>query len=83
MRERRKAELEELTKLTGKTLDEWQDEARAEGNDANPDASVGYARLMHEIQTERRNAREMHIPIYLLGLLAAGGTVWMRYRGMI
>lgn len=83
LRERRKAELEELTKLTGKTLDEWQDEARTEGNNANPDASVGYARVMHELQKERRNAREMHIPIYLLGLLAAGGTVWMRYRGMI
>ena len=83
LRERRKAELEELTKLTGKTLEEWQDEAHTEGPDAYPDASVGYAAVMNDMQAARRNARGRDIPLYLLGLLAAGGTVWMRYRGMI
>jgi hypothetical protein len=83
LRERRKAELEELNRLTGKTLDDWQDQARTVGSDEDPDATLSYTALLSDLEKAKRQSSERHIPLYILGLLAAGGTVWMRYRGMI
>ena len=83
LRERRKAELEELTVLTGKTLDDWQEEARAADLNTDLDAPAHYTAVLSDMDQERRNAREGHVPLYLLGLLAAGGAGWMRNRGMI
>lgn len=51
LRERRKGELKELTVLTGKSIDNWQENIALNNDDANSSA-VQYAQLIPEIKNE-------------------------------
>ncbi len=77
---RRKKELNELTKLTGKDISSWQDMATNDSEEiANDD--VAYNTIIKEKNNEEDN--HSSTGILSLAALMLGGAGLMRYKGMI
>ncbi len=82
LRKRRKKELFELTNLTGKSIDNWQDIAN-ENTEAAVSNNAQYASIVPEVlQTEADN-KQSKKPLIFLGLMALGSAVVLKYKGMI
>jgi hypothetical protein len=80
LKARRKKELNELTKLTGKDMSSWQDIASNDSEEiANDD--VAYNTIIKEKNNEEDN--HSSTGILSLAALMLGGAGLMRYKGMI
>jgi len=82
LRKRRKNELVELTALTGKDINTWQDDAAAV-NDEEDVADAQYATLLPQVKEEME--RENHSPagMILMGMVLIGGAGFLRWKGFV
>ena len=79
---RRKAELLELTALTGKDIDNWQEDATAK-DDEEDVAEAQYASLLPQVKIDRENDNQSTKGFLLIGLAFAGAGAVMRWKGVI
>ena len=82
LKKRRKAELNELTALTGKYIDNWQDMAAAK-NDEEDVKDAQYATLIEQGREERQAGNRSFAGFVLLGAALLGSGVFMRSKGII
>lgn len=82
LKKRRKAELDELTALTGKDIDNWQDMADAK-HDEEDVKDVQYATLIRQSKEEKQAGNRSFAGFVLLGAAMLGSTVFMRSKGII
>lgn len=82
LKKRRKAELMELTNLTGKDIDTWQEDAAAK-NDEEDVATAQYASLLPEVKAdqEKNDQSPKGFLIMAAAMLGCGGL--MRWKGLI
>jgi hypothetical protein len=82
LKKRRRNELIELTALTGKDIDTWQDDASAK-NDEEDVADAQYATLLPQVKQEME--REDHSPsgIILTSMIMLGGAGFLRWKGFV
>ncbi len=82
LRKRRRNELVELTALTGKDINTWQDDAAAV-NDEEDVAAVQYATLLPQVKEEME--RENHSPggIILMSVVLLGSAGFLRWKGFV
>ena len=82
LRKRRKAELTELAALTGRDINNWQDDAAAV-KDEEAVADAQYATLLPQVKEEME--RENHSPagMILMGVALLGGAGFLRWRGLV
>ena len=82
LRKRRKAELTELAALTGRDINNWQDDAAAV-KDEEAVADAQYATLLPQVKDEME--RENHSPagMILMGIALLGGAGFLRWRGLV
>jgi len=82
LKKRRKNELMQLSILTGKTMDNWEEEASAQSDEETvPD--LQYASLMPEVKSEMAGKRNGPAEILLFGALLLGAAGLMRWKGMV
>lgn len=82
LRKRRKDELRELTALTGKNIDDWQDDANAK-NDEEFVTEAQYAALLPEVRSDMD--KENHSPagiIFLAATILGTGGI-LRWKGLV
>lgn len=82
LKKRRRAELGELTALTGKSIDNWQDMADAK-NDEEKVKEAQYATLIEQSKEERQAGNRSFAGFMLLGASILGSAVFMRSKGII
>ena len=82
MKARRKAELDELTALTCKDIDNWQDMADAK-NDEEDVKEAQYATLLQQAKEEKQEGNRSIAGIVLLSVSMLGTAVFMRSKGII
>ena len=82
LRKRRNAELIELAALTGRDINNWQDDAAAV-KDEEAVADAQYATLLPQVKEEME--RENHSPagMILMGIALLGGAGFLRWRGLV
>lgn len=83
LRKRRKNELFELTRLTGKNIDNWQDEASA-ANDEEDMAAAQYQNILPEVREEagRQNSNSP-AGLLIASALLIGGAGLLRWKGIV
>jgi len=82
LKKRRKNELVQLSLLTGKTIDNWEDEVSASRDDETV-AELQYASLVPEVKAEMAGKRNGPAEILLFGALLLGAAGLMRWKGMV
>ena len=82
LKRRRKNELVELTALTGKNIDTWQDDATA-ANDEEEVAEAQYANLLPEVKEEMERENNSPIGILLMSAVVLGSAGFLRWRGYV
>lgn len=82
LKKRRKAELDELTALTGKDIDNWQDMADAK-NDEEDVKEAQYATLLQQAKEEKQEGNRSVAGMVLLSVSMLGTAVFMRSKGII
>ena len=82
LKKRRKNELVELTALTGKNIDTWQDDATAK-NDEEDVAEAQYATLLPEVKGEMERENRSPAGIILMSVVALGSAGFLRWRGFV
>ena len=82
LKKRRRAELDELTALTGKDIDNWQDMADAK-NDEEDVKEAQYATLLQQAKEEKQEGNRSVAGIVLLSVSMLGTAVFMRSKGII
>ncbi|MBK7375748.1 MAG: DUF2330 domain-containing protein [Chitinophagaceae bacterium] len=82
LKQRRKKELQELTRLTGTDISNWQEDAMAK-NDEAAHKNVQYATLIPEYRHEMENKRTAPSGIILLSAVVLGGAGLLRWKGLI
>ncbi|MEP7143197.1 MAG: DUF2330 domain-containing protein [Ferruginibacter sp.] len=82
LKKRRKNELKELTVLTGKNIENWQDDI-ALSNDEADSTGAQYAQLLPVLRQDI--GRENHSPagIILFGILLLGGAGLLKWKGLV
>ena len=82
LKKRRRNELIELTALTGRDINTWQDDAAA-ANDEEDVADVQYATLLPQVKEEMD--RENHSPagIILMSVVLLGSATFLRWKGFV
>lgn len=82
LRKRRKTELMQLTALTGRNIDNWEEIAVA-NEDKETSAEVQYASLMPEVKAETAGSGNGPAGILLIGALLLGTAGLLRWKGMV
>lgn len=80
LKQRRKAELNELTALTGKDIETWQDAAK---NDEEDVKEAQYTTMIDLAKEERQSGNRSLAGFVLLGAAVLGTGVFMRSKGII
>jgi len=82
LRKRRKDELRELTALTGRNIDNWQDLMTAK-NEEEKDTATQYAQLLTELKHDLE--KESHSPagLILLGVVLLGSAGFLKWKGIV
>ncbi len=82
LKQRRKKELQELTRLTGTDISNWQEDAMAK-NDETDEKNVQYATLIPEYKQEMAGRHSSPAGILLLSAVVLGGAGLMRWKGLV
>ena len=82
LKQRRKKELQELTRLTGTDIYNWQEDALAK-NDEAVNTDVQYATLIPQYKHDLENKSSAPAGIILVSALVLGGAGLMRWKGLI
>jgi hypothetical protein len=80
LKKRRKAELNELTALTGKDIETWQDMAAT--NEEAEVKEAQYAGMIDTAKEERQSGNRSFAGFILLGAAVLGTGVFVRSKGM-
>lgn len=79
---RRKNELRELTILTGKTMDNWQDIAEANDQTLAKD-SAGYTALISAIKRDEQNNDQTPGAVILMSVVVIVSAGFLKYKGIV
>lgn len=82
LKQRRKNELHELTRLTGTDINNWQGDAMAK-NDEAVNEEVQYATLIPEYKQGMEEKRAAPTGIILLSAAVLGAAGFMRWKGLV
>ena len=82
LKQRRKNELLQLTVLTGKNIDNWE-EAAAAKNDEEDIAEAQYANLIPEIKQDMKNENNSPVGILLISAVMLGSAGLLRWKGLV
>lgn len=82
LKKRRKEELVELTALTGKNIDTWQEDATAK-NDGEDLAEAQYQQLLPQVKDELESGDRSTKGLLLMGFAMLGSAAFMRWKGLI
>lgn len=82
LKQRRKNELLQLTALTGKNIDNWE-EAAAAKNDEEDIAEAQYANLIPEIKQDMKNKNNSPVGILLISAVMLGSAGLLRWKGLV
>ena len=82
LKNRRKNELRELTALTGRNIDNWQDDASAK-NDEEDVAEAQYASLLPEVKEDERRENRSPAGILVMSALILGSAGFLRWKGVV
>jgi hypothetical protein len=82
LKKRRREELNSLTALTGKNIENWQDVALAE-NDENVVPDAQYSSLVQAAKSERQEGNRSAAGIALLSVAMLGSVGFMKWKGLI
>ena len=82
LKKRRKNELLELTTLTGRNIDNWQDDATAK-NDEEDVAEAQYASILPEVKEEMQKKDRSPSGIIWMSLFVLGGAGFLRWKGVV
>ena len=81
LKKRRKDELMELTALTGKNMNTWQDDATAAKDEERvPDAQ--YASLMPQVKEEMASKHDP-LGLVLMSVMVLGSAGFLRWKGIV
>ena len=72
----------ELTALTGKDIDSWQEDATAK-NDEEDVAEAQYQSLLPQVKEETENKNQSPKGFILMSLAMLGSAAFMRWKGLI
>lgn len=81
LKQRRKSELKELTALTGRDINTWQDDVAA-SNEEIKDNEAEYASIIKETKEDDHNSNNT-TGIVLFSMTVLGAAGMMRWKGMI
>ncbi len=82
LRKRRRQELNELTALTGKDLNNWEDVA-VQNKEAGVDNTAQYAIILPDELKKKADRAESSAPLAVIGLLALCSAGLLKWKGMI
>jgi len=82
LKKRRRGELNELTALTGKDIETWQDMAEVK-NDGENVKDAAYASLIDQSKEERQSGNRSIAGFVLLGAAVLGTGAFMRSKGIV
>lgn len=83
LKRRRRNELLELTSLTGKNIDTWQEDASAK-NDEEDVADAQYANLIPQVKEEmERETNNFPAGILLISAVMLGSAGFLRWKGFV
>jgi hypothetical protein len=82
LRIRRRNELKELSALTGKNLDNWQEDALASSDESNLE-DADYASLMPAVKEDMEKENNSPKGLLIFSALLIGGAGFMRWKGMV
>jgi hypothetical protein len=82
LKKRRKNELQELTVLTGKSIDNWQEDASAK-NDEEDVAEAQYASLIPEFKEEMAANNNSPVGILVISAVLLGSAGILRWKGFV
>ena len=83
LKKRRRNELLELTSLTGKNIDTWQEDASAK-NDEEDVADAQYANLIPQVKEEmEREKNNFPVGILLTSAVMLGSAGFLRWKGFV
>ena len=82
LKTRRKNELVELTALTGRNMDTWQDDATV-ANDEEQVKDAQYASLMPQVKEEMEKRPDYPVGLVLMSMVVLGSAGLLRWKGFI
>jgi hypothetical protein len=82
LKKRRKNELQELTVLTGKSIDNWQEDASAK-NDEEDVVEAQYASLIPEFKEEMAANNNSPVGILVISAVLLGSAGVLRWKGFV
>jgi len=82
LKKRRRGELNELTALTGKDIETWQNMAEVK-NDGENVKDAAYASLIDQSKEERQSGNRSIAGFVLLGAAVLGTGAFMRSKGIV
>ena len=82
LKQRRKNELKELVKLTGRDINNWQDMAISDKEEIKEE-SASYATLMPDIHESGTDGHGYPAGLLILGTIMLGSAGLLRWKGMI
>lgn len=82
LKKRRKSELLELTALTGKSIDNWQEDASAK-NDEEDMPEAQYATLIPEVKEDKARDNNSPVGILMLSAVILGSAGLLRWKGFV
>lgn len=82
LKQRRRKELGELTALTGKDIETWQDMAQTKNNEGDVNEAL-YANMIEQAKEERQSGSRSFAGLVLLGAAVLGTGVFMRSKGIV
>ena len=82
LKKRRRNELMELTALTGRNIDNWQDDASAK-NDEEDLAEAQYATLLPEVKEQLDRENNSPAGIILMSVVMLGSAGFLRWKGFV
>lgn len=82
LKQRRRDELKQLTALTGKDINTWQQDIAAAPEEANDNAAQ-YETLVKHIDTNENGERKLPSGLIVFAVTLVGGAGFMRWKGLI
>ena len=82
LKKRRTNELRELTALTGKNIETWQEDANAK-NDEEDQKEAQYATLLQQEKSDKEKEDHSPVGIIFLSAVILGSAGFLRWKGLV